>query len=80
MSLLLPVFFFSSHPYTKDTITKPTKSMGMHALLLNQFKPSDAKEWKESGTIVLPELIRTKEWLTSDKSVGLLRKPVSPPK
>ena len=46
----------------------PAKSIGMHALLLDRFKTSDAEEWRKSGATVLPDLVAAKEWLTSDKS------------
>lgn len=46
----------------------PAKSVGMHALLLDRFKTPDAKEWSQSGAIVLPDLMAVKDWLTSENS------------
>lgn len=46
----------------------PATSIGMHALLLDRFKTSDAEEWRKSGAVVLPDLEAAKEWLTSEKS------------
>ncbi|KAF5475334.1 hypothetical protein F2P56_007146 [Juglans regia] len=50
----------------KDYVS--AKTLGMHALLLDRFKTPDAEEWRKSGAIVLPELMATKDWLTSRKS------------
>ncbi|KAH0718216.1 hypothetical protein KY285_014247 [Solanum tuberosum] len=44
----------------------PARSVGMHALLLDRFKTADAVDWRKSGATVLPDLIATKEWLTSE--------------
>lgn len=46
----------------------PAKSIGMHALLLDRFKTSDAEEWRESGAVVVPDLIAAQKWLTSNNS------------
>lgn len=46
----------------------PAKSVGMHALLLDRFKTPDAKEWRQSGAIVLPDLMAVKDFLTSENS------------
>ncbi|RXH86765.1 hypothetical protein DVH24_022038 [Malus domestica] len=48
----------------------PATSIGMHALLLDRFKTSDADEWRKSGAVVLPDLEAAKEWLTSQKSAS----------
>ncbi|KAH0770830.1 hypothetical protein KY290_014811 [Solanum tuberosum] len=42
------------------------RGVGMQALLLDRFKTADAVDWRKSGAIVLPDLIATKEWLTSE--------------
>lgn len=49
----------------KDYI--PARSVGMHALLLDRFKTADAVNWRKAGATVLPDLIATKDWLTSEK-------------
>lgn len=46
----------------------PATSIGMHGLLLDRFKTSDAEEWRKSGAVVLPDLEAAKEWITSEKS------------
>ena len=46
----------------------PAKSVGMHALLLDRFKTPDAEEWRQSGAIVLPDLMAVKDLLTSENS------------
>lgn len=46
----------------------PAKSVGMHAILLDRFKTSDAEEWRRSNATVLTDLVATQEWLTSEKS------------
>lgn len=48
----------------KDYI--PARSVGMHALLLDRFKTSDAEEWRKSGATVLPDLVAVQEWLTKN--------------
>lgn len=48
----------------KDFI--PAKSVGMHGLLLDRFKTSDAEEWRKSGAVVLPDLVATREWLQNN--------------
>lgn len=50
--------------FRKDYV--PAKSVGMHALLVDRFKTPDAKEWRKSGAIVLPDLMAVKEFLTSE--------------
>ncbi|XP_055805815.1 uncharacterized protein LOC129874542 [Solanum dulcamara] len=45
----------------------PARSVGMHALLLDRFKTADAVDWRKAGATVLPDLIATKDWLTSEK-------------
>lgn len=52
--------------FRKDYV--PAKSVGMHALLVDRFKTPDAKEWRKSGAIVLPDLVAVKEFLTSEIS------------
>lgn len=48
----------------KDYI--PAKSVGMHGLLLDRFKTSDAEEWRKSGAVVLPDLVAAREWLQNN--------------
>ncbi|XP_010529314.1 PREDICTED: haloacid dehalogenase-like hydrolase domain-containing protein 3 [Tarenaya hassleriana] len=45
----------------------PAKSIGMHALLLDRFKTAAAKDWREDGATVLPDLAAVRELLQSDK-------------
>lgn len=45
----------------------PAKSVGMHALLVDRFKIPDAEDWRKSGATVLPDLVATREWLTSER-------------
>ncbi|CAN6909614.1 hypothetical protein Bca4012_077905 [Brassica carinata] len=45
----------------------PAKSIGMHALLLDRFKTEAAKDWREAGAIVLPDLVSVQQLLESDK-------------
>ncbi|MCD7453600.1 hypothetical protein HAX54_021543 [Datura stramonium] len=45
----------------------PARSVGMHALLLDRFKTADAVDWRKAGATVLPDLIATKDWLTSEE-------------
>lgn len=49
----------------KDYI--PAKSVGMHGLLLDRFQTPDARSWRESGAIVLPDLVAAQEWLSSER-------------
>lgn len=52
-----------------DSILKdyaPARSIGMHALLLDRFKTTDAESWRQSGALVLPDLVAAQEWLTRD--------------
>lgn len=54
-----------------DSISKdylPAKTIGMHAILLDRFKTSDAEKWKKSGELVLSDLEATKAWLTGGDS------------
>lgn len=44
----------------------PAKSVGMHALLLDRFKTSEAEEWRKSGATVLPDLVAAQEWLAKE--------------
>lgn len=44
----------------------PARSIGMHALLLDRFKTTDAESWRQSGALVLPDLVAAQEWLTRD--------------
>lgn len=46
----------------------PARSIGMHALLLDRFKTSDAESWRQSGATVLPDLVATREWLTKNQN------------
>ncbi|XP_051128811.1 uncharacterized protein LOC127249832 isoform X2 [Andrographis paniculata] len=46
----------------------PAKSIGMHALLLDRFSTPDAKAWRKSGAIVLPNLVAAQDWLSSDQT------------
>lgn len=45
----------------------PAKSIGMHALLLDRFHTEAAKDWREAGAIVLPDLVAVQQLLESDK-------------
>ena len=45
----------------------PAKSTGMHALLLDRFKTEAAKDWREAGAVVLPDLVAVQQLLESDK-------------
>ncbi|CAN4083675.1 unnamed protein product [Withania somnifera] len=45
----------------------PARSVGMHALLLDRFRTAEAVDWRKAGATVLPDLITTKDWLTSEK-------------
>lgn len=54
-----------------DSIRKdylPAKTIGMHAILLDRFKTSDAETWKKSGELVLSDLEAIKAWLTEEDS------------
>lgn len=46
----------------------PARSIGMHALLLDRFKTSDAESWRQLGATVLPDLVATQEWLTKNQN------------
>ncbi|XP_074563149.1 uncharacterized protein LOC141819794 [Curcuma longa] len=50
----------------KDYI--PARSVGMAAMLLDRFKTSDAESWRQSGAIVLPDLVAVQELLTKEKT------------
>ncbi|KAJ0252630.1 hypothetical protein HA466_0118050 [Hirschfeldia incana] len=45
----------------------PAKSIGMHALLLDRFQTEAAKDWREAGAVVLPDLVAVQQLLESDK-------------
>ena len=45
----------------------PAKSIGMHAFLLDRFKTEAAKDWREAGAIVLPDLVSVQQLLESDR-------------
>ena len=45
----------------------PAKSIGMHALLLDRFETEAAKDWREAGAVVLPNLVAVQQLLESDK-------------
>ncbi|KAG2302275.1 hypothetical protein Bca4012_060596 [Brassica carinata] len=45
----------------------PAKSIGMHALLLDRFETEAAKDWREAGAVVLPDLVAVQQLLESDK-------------
>ncbi|KAI3455783.1 hypothetical protein Pfo_012446 [Paulownia fortunei] len=45
----------------------PAKSVGMHALLLDRFKTSDAETWRKSGATVLSNLGAVQAWLSSEQ-------------
>lgn len=47
----------------KDYI--PAKSLGMHAVLLDRFKTTDAHSWRNSGALVFPDLGAVQEFLNS---------------
>ena len=51
----------------KDYI--PARTVGMHALLLDRFKTPDAESWRQSGALVLPDIMAVQDWLI--KEVGL---------
>ncbi|KAL5731325.1 hypothetical protein ACHQM5_004064 [Ranunculus cassubicifolius] len=44
----------------------PAKSIGMHALLLDRFNTPDAKNWKQAGAPVVPDLVAAQAWLTAE--------------
>ena len=44
----------------------PAMSIGMHALLLDRFKTEAAKDWREAGAIVLPDLVSVQQLLKSN--------------
>ncbi|XP_042504362.1 haloacid dehalogenase-like hydrolase domain-containing protein 3 isoform X2 [Macadamia integrifolia] len=50
--------------FRKDYLS--AKSVGMHALLLDRFKSTDADSWRKSGAVVLPDLMAAQAWLTSE--------------
>lgn len=52
----------------KDYI--PARSIGMHALLLDRFKTPDAESWRESGAVVLPDLVAVRDWLTKENVIA----------
>lgn len=47
----------------------PARSIGMHAVLLDRFKTSDAQLWRKSGAPVFPDLIAVQEWLLKEENV-----------
>ncbi|CAN6866831.1 unnamed protein product [Brassica oleracea var. botrytis] len=49
----------------KDYVS--AKSIGMHALLLDRFETEAAKDWREAGAVVLPDLVAVQQLLESDK-------------
>ncbi|XP_066329618.1 uncharacterized protein [Miscanthus floridulus] len=46
----------------------PSRSLGMHALLLDRFLTADAECWRRSGALVLPDLVAAQEWLPGGHS------------
>ncbi|KAJ4972205.1 hypothetical protein NE237_005304 [Protea cynaroides] len=44
----------------------PAKSVGMHALLLDRFKSTDAGNWRKSGAVVLPDLMAAQAYLLGE--------------
>lgn len=51
----------------------PARSVGMHALLVDRFKTSDAETWRKSGAIVLPDLVAAQEWLTKEENTAAMQ-------
>ncbi|KAG6508964.1 hypothetical protein ZIOFF_034347 [Zingiber officinale] len=52
----------------KDYI--PARSVGMRSILLDRFKTSDAESWRQSGAIVLPDLVAVQELLTKEETAN----------
>ncbi|PKA49566.1 hypothetical protein AXF42_Ash004106 [Apostasia shenzhenica] len=47
----------------------PARSVGMHALLLDRFKTPDAQSWRDSGVLVLPDLVAAQDFLTKEDMI-----------
>ncbi|XP_042470808.1 haloacid dehalogenase-like hydrolase domain-containing protein 3 [Zingiber officinale] len=54
-----------------DSIRKdyiPSQSTGMHAMLLDRFKTPDAESWRQTGALVLPDLVAAHKWLIKEET------------